>query len=74
MPIPDAERRELEAECRRIAHEIAASLPRSMRGKVGFALFLYDFGDAGNTAYMANGNRGDVINMLHEFLGKFGDS
>jgi hypothetical protein len=73
MPPDDEERLRLEATCRRIAGVIASSLPRRMRGKVGFSLFLYDFGEVGNLAYVSNGNRGDVIKMLNEFLAKVGD-
>jgi hypothetical protein len=69
----DAERLELEAICRRLALELMASLTGAQRRKIGFALFLYDFGADGNLAYMSNGNREDMVKMLHEFLGKTSD-
>lgn len=60
------DRRELEENARDLGRRIAAGLPRG----VGFVLFLYDFGDAGNMAYLANGKRVDVINALKEFIVK----
>lgn len=71
-------RRELEALCRRLATELVHKLEGQTIGaahhrRIGFTLFLYDFGADGDLAYVSNGNRQDVVKMLHEFLGKVGD-
>ena len=68
-PETDAERvarLSVERECRRMADAIMKALPPG----VGFALFLYDFGEAGALAYCANGEREGVLKMLREFIAR----
>ena len=39
-----------------------------MGGKMGFALFIFDFGEAGATFYMADAQRDDMLRLLEEFI------
>jgi hypothetical protein len=59
------EREQLESICRDIANVIRAELPQG----VGFALILFDFGDAGNMAYMSTAARAETIKLLRELAG-----
>ena len=54
----------LERKCREIANGLAAQCPAG----VGFALFLFDFGDGGNLAYVSNGSRETMIQAVEEWL------
>ena len=57
-------------EAARIALELrAAELARMIKEAVpgtGFCLVLFDLGEGGNMAYMANGQRAHVVAMLRE--------
>jgi hypothetical protein len=57
-------REALEQRCRQIATTLKPQLPDG----TGFCLFLFDFGEGGNTAYMANGQRDDVRALIVEWL------
>jgi hypothetical protein len=59
------EREQLESVCGGIAGVIKEALPQG----TGFALVLFDFGEAGNTAYASTGERADTIKMLRELAG-----
>lgn len=37
---------------------------------IGFAFFLFDFGEKGSMAYAANARRSDVATLLEELAGK----
>ena len=57
-------RLQLEAQCRRIAEQIAEqALPGT-----GFALLMFDFGADGNLAYVSNAQRADMRRALREWL------
>lgn len=59
-----------------------ADLPASARGiaaleeyllrehgkRVGFAVFVFDFGDTGDLAYISNSSRDDMIKAVEEWL------
>ncbi len=65
----DRERLDLEDTCRAIGQAIRAAVNQAApHGGLGFALVLFDFGDAGNMAYVANGDRRGVIATLEELL------
>jgi len=54
---------ELEADLRAAADMIAKSYPGT-----GFALFFFDFGANGNTSYISNAKREDMIENVKEWL------
>ncbi len=55
-------REELEFITERLGPAVQKALPPG----VGFCVVIYDFGEAGNMAYMANGRREDVVTMMRE--------
>lgn len=57
----------LENKARVIGHAIAEEL----KGKCGFALFLFDFGEDGWFTYLSNAAREDMIKLLREQLANF---
>lgn len=54
----------LEQQCRQLAKGLRPQLPAG----VGFALFLFDFGAAGNLAYVSTAHREDTIRLIEEWL------
>jgi hypothetical protein len=54
---------ELESDARALAAAIAEAIPGT-----GFALFLFDFGAGGNTTYISNAKREDMIENVKEWL------
>lgn len=56
----------LETQCRFLADLVAANLPREQ----GFALFLFDFGDGGNCAYVSNAQRETMIAAVRQWLAR----
>lgn len=54
----------LEAQCRELAVMLSGKLPKEQ----GFALFLFDYGADGNTAYVSTANRDDMVRLLEEWL------
>lgn len=67
-PAQREQRLEFEERCAKLGREIGDKLPEN----VGFAFFMFDFGGAGNLAYISNAKREDFMTMLHEFMAKFG--
>jgi hypothetical protein len=68
MPTP---RTELEKQARDVAKAIDEALNENRhRGRVGFALFVFDFGEKGNLAYVSNAQRADMIAAVKEWLEK----
>lgn len=56
---------EIEQKLRGIAGVIAETLPEGW----GFTLLIHDFNKAdGSLFYMSNGQRGDVIKTMQEFI------
>jgi hypothetical protein len=62
-------REQMERSAAEIAEIVKTKLELDFSGKVGFCLLLFDFGEHGNLAYMANARRSDVLNLLAEFEG-----
>jgi len=56
----------LEQQCRSIGKDIEASCPAG----TGFALFLFDFGEGGNLAYISNASRPTMIKAVEEWLAR----
>jgi hypothetical protein len=54
----------LEQQCRAIADKLKDMCPAG----VGFALFLADYGEKGNTAYVSSVDREDMIRLVEEWL------
>lgn len=54
----------LETQCRKLADDLRAKVPAG----VGFLLFLADYGDAGNLAYVSSCKRDDAIRLVQEWL------
>ncbi len=57
-------RKQLEESARAVAKQIGAS----MRPGVGFALFVFDFGEKGNLAYISNAQRVFMVKAVEEWL------
>ena len=57
-------REDLEKTCRGYADAFQDVVPEG----VGFAIFLFDFGEAGNTAYVSTAKREDMVKLLKEWL------
>lgn len=56
----------LEKQCRELAELLGSKVPAG----VGFLLFLADFGEAGNTAYVSSVQREGAIKLVQEWLDK----
>lgn len=56
----------LERQCADVGRKIAKLLPAG----TGFVFVAYDFGTAGNMAFISNGERPSTIKMLKELAGK----
>jgi hypothetical protein len=60
---------DITARMRSIAEHIHAAIHESQSaGKMGFALFLFEFGEKGAMFYMSDARREDMIRTLEEFL------
>ncbi len=60
----DISREDLESTCRGYADAFQDVVPPG----VGFAIFLFDFGEKGNTAYVSTAKREDMVRLLKEWL------
>ena len=65
-----AENRDARLKLETEAAALGRAVARQLRPGVGFCLVLYDFGNAGNMAYLANGERADVAKLLVELGSK----
>ncbi len=64
-------REQLEQSARRLAQAIDEALnEKRQQGRVGFALFLFDFGEGGNLSYVSNAQRADMVKNVEEWLGR----
>jgi len=63
---------EKKIEARLTLEELAVHIGEQMPEGVGFTLFLHDFGEGGNLAYISTARREDVMEMLHEWMNKVG--
>ncbi len=57
-------REDLEKTCRGYADAFQDVVPEG----VGFAIFLFDFGEKGNTAYVSTADRKDMLKLLKEWI------
>jgi hypothetical protein len=63
-------RAELEAENRRLAKLLEDYLAERHGKRVGFTLFVFEFGAKGNLAYISNAQREDMITAAKEWLAR----
>ena len=56
----------VEAQAAELAGVIQSALPKGL----GFALFVFNFGDGGHLAYMSNAQREDMIKAVKEWLAR----
>lgn len=61
-------RKALELAVKAVADEIRPRIASMFGPRVGFALFIFDFGTTGNLAYAANAERDGVVAMVKEWL------
>ncbi len=66
---------QLAAACRKIGRALEITLPEmvGVDERLGFAVFLFDFGDGGSFAYASNATRNDMMTAVKEFLVRVGD-
>jgi hypothetical protein len=65
-------RAQLEAPLTGIARALDEALPGmvGVTERVGFAVFVFGFGQKGNIAYVSNSERSDMIEAVKEWLAK----
>ena len=61
----------MEDVCRQIATLIEQGINQAL-GKMGFALFLFNFGEGGFLTYISNSEREDMVQALKEWMIKEG--
>jgi hypothetical protein len=62
------ERLALERRVRELAELLEREVPRATG--VGFALFLFNFGDGGAISYISNAQRETMVRAVREWLGR----
>ncbi|HKP08321.1 MAG TPA: hypothetical protein VJU58_13795 [Microbacterium sp.] len=65
MPMPYA-RSELE----RVARDMIGYAMHELGPEVGLTLFVFEFGDTGNLAYVSNAQRADMIASIKQWLAR----
>lgn len=69
MSARDPRQEEGEAIARELGRQLKAELEDTTTGPpMGFALWIFDFGDGGFLSYVSNARREDMIKMLREHL------
>ncbi len=63
-------RRALEVDCRGLAAGLDRALEAKHGQRVGFAIFLFDFGTGANLAYISNASRDSMIEAVEEWLAR----
>jgi hypothetical protein len=62
---------EIVSKMRSIGDRIHNAINESdSKGKMGFALFLFEFGDGGATFYISDAQRADMVSVLEEFIAR----
>lgn len=56
----------LERSARKLGRRIAKAIPAG----TGFLLFVFDFGDEGNLAYLSNADRESMLTAMKEFIAR----
>ncbi len=66
---------QLEVACKKVGQALEETLPKlvGVDERLGFAVFLFDFGDRGSIAYVSNAKRNDMITAVKEWLVQVGD-
>lgn len=65
------DRKQLESECFALGRKLKQELEvQPHTQNVGFALVLFDYGAAGNMAFVSTAQRMDCIALLKELIGK----
>lgn len=67
----------IREEHRVAMNDIAKQIDRALRdnglkGKVGFALLVFDFGGGGFMNYISNADRDDMLRAMGEFIARNG--
>ena len=65
-PIPP----ELRATMNDVGHLLQGVFDKQTERRMGFMLMVFDLGHGGTTSYISNCERGDVVNLLAEFVEK----
>lgn len=61
-------RQQLEKRTATLLADIVPYLKAEMPEGIGFALFMFDFGEKGNIAYASSAKREDMIKGVREWL------
>lgn len=65
----------IASRMRDIGQRIHSALDESeLKGKMGFALLLFDFGVGGSMFYISDANREDMLKAMKEFIAKQEDA
>jgi hypothetical protein len=64
------DRAELELHAREGLRRVADAARSALPPGVGFALFVFDFGEKGNLAYVSTAARADMLKAIREWLEK----
>lgn len=63
--------REIEMLARSVGHKIGHAIESSVgKGKVGFCLMMFTFGEGGWSTYLSNADPEDMIKALRELADK----
>lgn len=65
-----ASRTELEDTSRGMARALDEFLKDRFGRRMGFSLFVFEFGEKTNLSYMSNGSREDMIAVVKEWLAR----
>jgi hypothetical protein len=60
-------RPEIAPELRAAMNSVGDMLSEAFEGR-GFALLVFDFGPDGTMNYISNAHRGDMLNVMREFI------
>lgn len=64
-------REQLEQRAQAVGRAIDGAVNQNRQaGRIGFALFVFDFGDAGNLSYVSNAERPDMVKAVKEWLAR----
>jgi hypothetical protein len=53
-----------------LSRELLGYAIHKLGKSIGVTLFVFDFGDRGNCAYISNSNRDDMIGVVKEWLAR----
>ncbi len=64
------DRAELELRAAEGLRRVADAAKTALPPGVGFALFVFDYGEKGNLAYVSTASRADMVKAIREWLEK----